>query len=225
VNLDAVRLVLTIPYIPRLIILLVELEIVFSSAGDVIHPTEPVTLSLTITMLTIVNSSLTGAANTLNPTTADLDNAVAERSERPTVKANVETIQPGTTTLVSPLDETDHLPVASSTLVRPVAHSQIEVSHTALRRAEEVIDTIDTIQKWKFVIHIIKRVSPSNCSSMSNRPSSEVRWVTFRSSAEPLCKSSMESTLKDPRGASACLLGVLTFFLKLLPDSDTAGST
>jgi hypothetical protein len=158
VNLDAVRLVLTILTYPWLMILLVELQVVFSSSGDVIHPTEPVTLSLTITMLTNLNSSLTGAANTLNPTTADLDNAVAERSERPTVKANVETIQPETTTLVSPLDETNHLPVASDTLVRPVAHSQIEVSHTALRRAEEAIDTIDTIQKWKFVIHIIKRV-------------------------------------------------------------------
>jgi hypothetical protein len=105
-----------------------------------------------------VNSSLIGATNTLNPTTADLDNAVAERAERPTVQANVETTQPRTTTLLSPLDETDHLPVESSTYVRPVAHSQIEVSHSALRHAEEAIKTVDTIKQWKFVIHIIKRV-------------------------------------------------------------------
>jgi hypothetical protein len=80
---------------------------------------------------------------------------------------------------------------------------------TDLHRAEEAINTINTINTWKSAVNIIKRVMDT-VSSVAGVCSISflliLRRANVRIAAEPLCKSSMESALKDSRGASPCLL-------------------
>jgi hypothetical protein len=165
-------------------ILQIEIDIVFG--GDDGHSTEATTLFLTITELANRNSSLNAAANTPGPTTADVDTP-------------------------PPLRWTGDLPSESDTPpVQPLVGSQPETSRTALRRAEEAINNVNTIKTWKSAVTNIKWVMDTVTPIAAVCPISFLsilRWANFRPSAEPLCKISVESTLKNPWGAFQCLLG------------------
>jgi hypothetical protein len=52
----------------------------------------------------------------------------------------------------------DALPIRSGAPVRQVAESQTEISRTALSRAEEAINVVDTIKTWESAVSAIKRV-------------------------------------------------------------------
>jgi hypothetical protein len=121
------------------------------------HPTEPATLFLTITVSANASSYLTAAVNIPNPTTADLDNPVAEGgAARSTVQAYSETTQSRAVTVtLSPLSQSGDLPVGGGTPVQPVVDNQPEASRSALHRAEEATDTMET---WNSAVDIIKRV-------------------------------------------------------------------
>jgi hypothetical protein len=124
------------------------------------HPTEPATLFLTITVSANASSSLTAAVNTPGPTTADLDIPVAEGGAaglQATVQAYGETTQPTAVAAPqSPLSRpvTFDLPVEGGTPVGPV-DSQTRALETALRHAEEAINTMET---WHGAVKIVKQV-------------------------------------------------------------------
>jgi hypothetical protein len=80
---------------------------------------------------------------------------------------------------------------------------------TDLHRAEESINAINTINTWKHAVNIVKRVidtvSPiAGVCSISFLLT--LRRANFRTAAEPLCKSSIGSVIKDSRGVFPCLL-------------------
>jgi hypothetical protein len=58
----------------------------------------------------------------------------------------------------TPLSRSDAVPIKSGTPVRQVAKSQTEMSRTALSRAEEAINVIDTIKTWESAVSTIKWV-------------------------------------------------------------------
>jgi hypothetical protein len=106
-----------------------------------------------------VSSSLAGAVDTPEPTTADPDNPVAEGgAARPqaTVQAYGETMQPtAVATPQSRLSRPSGLPVEVGTPVGPVLDSRTEGSGSALHRAEEATDAMKT---WNSAVGVIKRV-------------------------------------------------------------------
>jgi hypothetical protein len=109
-----------------------ELLVVFNSGdGREGHPTEPTTLFLMITV-----------------------SANAVSSSNVVVGTPDETMESVTTTM-SPLSRRDDLPIESGDPVRSAPDSQIETSRTALRRAEETINTINT---WKGAVNVVKWV-------------------------------------------------------------------
>jgi hypothetical protein len=113
-----------------LTILHVELDIVFVSAdGHIAHPTEAITLFLMITESVNANSSLNVAVNIPIPTATDLDNPAVEGGPARLADGDVQ----------------------STT----VAGGQTETPRSALRHAEEAINTMKT---WKSAVSIIKRV-------------------------------------------------------------------
>jgi hypothetical protein len=113
----------------------VELGVVFNTTdGRDGHPTEPTTLFLMITV-------------SANP--GSFSNAIVDTPG--------ETMQSVAITL-SPLSRKDDLPIESRDPMRSAPHSQIETSRTALRRAEETISTINTINTWKGAVNVVKWV-------------------------------------------------------------------
>jgi hypothetical protein len=129
-----------------------------SAEGHAGLPTEPATLSLTITVSANASFSVTAAVNTPNLTTTDLDNPVAEGgAAHPTVQANGETMQPMTVTASrSPLSRTSDLAIVESgTPVAPVADRQTEMSAGDLSRAEEAIGNMKT---WNTAVGLIEQV-------------------------------------------------------------------
>jgi hypothetical protein len=119
-------------------ILHIELDIIFDSAdGQTRHPTEAITLFLTMTESANRNSSQNAAVNTPSPTTMESTAAA---------------------TSLPPLSRTGDLPIESDTPVQPTVESQTETSRTALRRAEEAINDINTMKTWQSAVKNIKRV-------------------------------------------------------------------
>ena len=120
-------------------ILHIELDIVFDCAdGQTRHPAEAITLFLTITQSANRNSSLNAAVNTPSPTIMESPAAAA--------------------TSVPPLSRTGDPPIESDTPVQPTAESQTETSRTALGRAEEAINDINTMKTWQKAVTNIKWV-------------------------------------------------------------------
>ena len=126
-----------------LIVVHAELEITFRGVdGHGGHPAEPIKVFLTIAVTLPANtsSSLTAAVNTSNP--AAIDIPVSEGSAvRPTAQMNTEK-------------------VGSGTLVQRAGDSEAvtETSRTGLRRAEEAVNTINTVTTWKCAVTVVKRV-------------------------------------------------------------------
>jgi hypothetical protein len=119
-------------------ILRIELDIVFDGAdGQTRHPAEAITLFLTITESANRNSFLNAAVNTPSPTTMESTAAA---------------------TSLPPLSRTGDLPIEGDTAVQRTAESQTEMSRTALHRAEEAINDINTIQTWQSAVTNIKWV-------------------------------------------------------------------
>jgi hypothetical protein len=78
------------------------------------------------------SSSLTGAVNTPNPTTADPTNPAASRPNL--------------------------LPIKSDISGRPIAGGQTDVSRDSIRHAQEALDNIDTMKTWKSAVGAVKWV-------------------------------------------------------------------
>jgi hypothetical protein len=80
---------------------------------------------------------------------------------------------------------------------------------STLRYAEEAINAINTINTWKSAVNILKRIMDT-VTPIAGVTSILflliLRRANLRIVAEPLCKSSMGSALKDSRGASPCLV-------------------
>jgi hypothetical protein len=138
--------------------LYIEVDIDFTSAdGPDIHSTESnaFSFSLTITMSPDTAPSLTGVVNIPSHTVAHIP--VAEGSAvRLIVRANAEAMElTSVTALVSPLCQKGDLPIASGSLMRPVADSPMRETDTTLRRAEEAMNAIDT---WKSAVNVMKWV-------------------------------------------------------------------
>jgi hypothetical protein len=140
----------------------IEVDIIFNKAdGRDMHPAGSDTFSLTITMSANVGPSLTGVVNTPSPMVAHIP--VAEGSAvRLTVPSNTETMQ-----LTSfpahafPSSQRGDLPIESGTPDRPVADRSLnesETSRATLSRAEEAINTMNTIKTWSSAVNVIKRV-------------------------------------------------------------------
>jgi hypothetical protein len=139
--------------------LYIEVDIDFTSAdGPDIHSTESNTFSLTITISADTGPSLTGVVNTPSPTVAHIP--VAEGSAvRFTVLANAEAMQlTSFTAPVFPLSQRGDLPIESGTPVRPVTLNETETSRATLSRAEEAMNTMNTIKTWESAVNVIKWV-------------------------------------------------------------------
>jgi hypothetical protein len=100
---------------------------------------------------------VTAADSTLDPASVNLDNPAAEGSTaRVTDQVDDETLHHAAVNpTLSPLPQTTDLPVASDTPVGLVADSQAERTLTALRHAEDAIDTMKT---WSSAVETVKRV-------------------------------------------------------------------
>jgi hypothetical protein len=182
---------------------------------------------LTISMSAIASSSVTVAVNTPSPTAAemaDLNNPVAEGGAmRHIVQSRNETMQ---STADSISTRNDALPIKSGSLVRPIAESQTEMSRTAISRAEEAINVIDTIKTWESAVTAIKWVMDTvtpiasvgpHVSSSSIRPglTSDPQLNPFASLA-----CSVLSTIPVVR----FLILEIPFLLTLAPDLAKADS-
>jgi hypothetical protein len=139
-------------------ILHIEIDIVFGRDDG--YSMEVTTLFLTITESANRNSSLNAAVNTTSPITVDLDGPAAEGGATPlAVQRKCETMQTIPVTSLPPSLRTGDLPRESDTPpVQPEVGSQPETSSTALRRAEEAINNINTIGTWRSAVTNIKRV-------------------------------------------------------------------
>jgi hypothetical protein len=88
-----------------------------------------------------------------------------------------------------------------------------------LHRAEEAFIAINTLSTWKSAVNILQRVMDTVTPIAGVTSISFLfilRQTNLRIVAEPLCKSSMGSALKDSRGASPSLVRLaehLFFFL------------
>jgi hypothetical protein len=134
----------------------VDLDIILSHDGG--HSTEPVTLSLKITVSPNASHCLTAPVSTVNHTAIDLDSppVVEGNSASPTVQVVSEIIQPALVTApLLPLSGTSDLPIESSTSVRPASDSQTEMPRIALRRAGEAVDTMES---WAIAVGVVKQV-------------------------------------------------------------------
>jgi hypothetical protein len=122
------------------------------------HTTEPATLFLTITISANASPSLAAAVNNPDPTTADLDSPVAEggaAGPQATVQASGEAMEPTAVAVPqSRLSQSGDLPVEGGTPVGPV-DSQTRKLETAVRHAEEAINTMET---WHGAVKIVKQV-------------------------------------------------------------------
>jgi hypothetical protein len=189
---------------------------------------------LTISMSAYAGSSLTAAVNTPNPTAAEMANSNDPVAEGGAMRHIVQSGSEPTTadsTPLSRLSKNDALPIKSGTPVRQVAEGQTEMSRTALSRAEEAINVIDTIKIWESAVSAIKWVMDTVTPIASVGPPHNVfvhpSRANVRSSAELLRRSSMEFTLEDPRGVFVILsqhTRQTSFLLTLAPDLAKADS-
>jgi hypothetical protein len=102
------------------------------------------------------SSSLTATVNTPSPPE---DDPVTEGGPtRPIVQSNTETMQTTAVSTSLSLSRIDDLPIGSGTSERPVTEDQTEELRTTLHRAEEAIDTINTVNTWKTALNSIKWV-------------------------------------------------------------------
>jgi hypothetical protein len=139
-------------------ILHIEIDIVFGSDDG--RSTEATALFLTITESANRNSSLNAAVNTPSPTTADGVDDAEGGAARLAVQCHNETFQSvAAATSIPSILRTGDLPSESDTPpVQPVVGSQPETSRAALRRAEEAINNINTINTWKSAVTNLKWV-------------------------------------------------------------------
>jgi hypothetical protein len=137
----------------------VELDIVFGSAVGHVGQTKPATV-LTITISANTSSSPTATVGTLNSLAVDPDKPLTEGgATRPIVQCSNKTTQSTTdSTSLSPSPRNNNLVIDNDTLEQPIAGSQTEMPRTTLCRAEEAINTINTIKTWKSAVNVIKRV-------------------------------------------------------------------
>jgi hypothetical protein len=177
-------------------ILHIELEVVFNStdARDG-QPTEQTTLFLMISVSPNADSSSNAVVETPNLATADPDRSV-DQGGAPglTVPFDNETMQ--STAFATTISRKGELPTESDDPVRSAPDSQAETSRTALRRAEESISTIKT---WKRAVSVIKLVMDAvgPIAAVCLISFLHICQANFHFSAESLCKSSVESALKD----------------------------
>jgi hypothetical protein len=189
---------------------------------------------LTISMSAYAGTSFTAAVNTPNPTAAEMANSNDPVAEGGAMRHIVQSGSEPTTADSTPLSRSsrnDALPIKSGTPVRQVAEGQTEMSRTALSRAEEAIDVIDTIKTWESAVSAIKWVMdtvtpiasvgpPVPSSSIRPGLTSDPQLNSFASLAWSLlskipevCSLSCPSVRDNP-----------FFFLTLAPDLATADS-
>jgi hypothetical protein len=132
---------------------------VFGSAVGHVGQTKPPTV-LTISISANTRSSLTATVDTPNSAVVDFDNPVTEGgTTRPIVQCSNETMQSKAVSASLPLSpRNNNLVIDNDTFEQRIAGSQTEMSRTTLRRAEEAIDSINTMQTWKSAVNAIKWV-------------------------------------------------------------------
>jgi hypothetical protein len=130
-----------------------EHDIVFSSAEG--HTTEPITLSLTVTVSANASSLPSAPVNTQDHTTV-IDDPLAEGGAASRIVQSInETTQPEADTApLFPSSGTGGVPIGADAPVRPRAESQTKMSRT-LDSAEEAMGAIKT---WKSAVDVVKQV-------------------------------------------------------------------